>query len=70
MIRNARLIGSVTSTLGSPREISSARRRFSSISGPEHETEDERRRLAVELEAEVAEHGKERHHEQVEGRCC
>src|SRR5262249_22770015 len=32
--RNARLIGSCTNTSGSPREINSARRRFSSIIGP------------------------------------
>src|SRR5439155_26832663 len=53
--RKARLIGSCRNTIGSPREIRRARRRFSSIIGPSTKPRIKRCRLAVELERHVAE---------------
>ena len=42
-----------TKIIGSPREITSERRRFSSISGPRMKPEHQRRRLAAELDQKI-----------------
>ena len=60
------LIGRVTRTIGSPFDSTSARRRNSSIIGPEDEAEQHRRRLAAELVEDVAEQAEQRHQVDVE----
>ena len=61
------LIGRVTNTLGSPRDSSSARRRFSSIIGPRMKPSSSGAGSQLELDEDVADDAEDRHHADVEG---
>jgi hypothetical protein len=65
MMSSVRLIGPREEHRGSPRDSSSARRRFSSIIGPEHEAQQQRRGLDLELDEGVADEAEERGHQHV-----